>query len=161
MIAIIITIVFSGVILINTAEASLTATGECSRITTGKDVVLKIKDKQLSAVVDIKESPFNSQKGPGYTTVWVLPKLTSLSRKPMSVTISAAFFDKSGKLVVALSQEWPKLEPDDKNFQLGSCFRRLPKKDFNRICSCKVTILTGLPRADSCDFIDEEEETEQ
>jgi hypothetical protein len=62
MIAIIITIVFSGVILINTAEASLTATGECSRITTGKDVVLKIKDKQLSAVVDIKESPFNSQK---------------------------------------------------------------------------------------------------
>lgn len=140
------------------ADSSLTATGGCQRITEGKDYSLTLKNERLAAVVEIRESPFSFQKEPGHTAIWGLPKLTNLSGKPYSVTVSAAFFDQSGELIIALSQEWHKLEPNQKDFQLASCIQRLPEVDFKRIHSCTVSMLTGTPRKPSFGLDEDAEE---
>jgi hypothetical protein len=128
------------------AEPSLMGQIQCAEIVQGKQRTATLTNAELKAVIDLQESPFDFQKEPGHTAIWVLPKLTNLSKKPLSITVSAAFFDKVGNLVIALSQEWPKLDAGVKDFQLGSCIARLPVSDFRKIDTCKVTFLIGSPR---------------
>lgn len=140
------------------ADPSLSSTGMCQCAVSGKVDRLELRDQRLVAVVEIQETPFDFQKEPGHTAVWVLPKLTNLSKKPLSVTVSCALFDEAGILVVALSQGWPKLDPGEKDFQLASCIQRLPVSDFKRIRSCMVSILVGTPRAPSFDMDEDDED---
>lgn len=128
------------------ASQPLTSTGMCQRIVSGSTERFTLKNDRLSTIVEIRETPFDFQKEPGNTTIWVLPKLTNLSKEAVSVTVSCALFDKEGLLVVALSQGWHQLDPGEKDFPLQSCVQRLPTKDFQRIHSCIISVLVGSPR---------------
>lgn len=145
-------LIFSTLSSLCYANPSLSATGMCQRVVTGKVDYLELRDQRLAAVVEMRETPFDSQKERGHTAVWVLPKITNLSKESVSVTVSCAFFDQKGLLVVALSQGWHQLDPEEKNFQLSSCIQRLPVADFQRIHSCMVSILVGTPRKPSYDL---------
>ena len=84
-------------------------------------------------------------------------QISNKSKRNISITFSTAFFEKNGTLVTSVSQEWPNLGANEKDFQLSSCVRSLPRTYWNCVEYCLITILISEPNKSSVIMLDDEE----
>ena len=103
-------------------------------------------DKKKFFILDLKNSDAEVKcefRGGDFFNKFALfgiPKVTNLSKKPFNMSYNVAFFDKSGKLITTVRQDWDNVKADAKEFQMGSALSSLPEAAFKKITSYKLVI---------------------
>lgn len=78
-------------------------------------------------------------------TLFANPSIDNKSGKKIDVSYQVAFFDKAGELIATAGQDGD-VDASDTNYQFGSCLRKLPQAEFDKIASYRIVVYVSESR---------------